>query len=74
MADPAVSTDSAATAPTGSKAPKDKDDAENKAIVRCMRAWNYAYKKEAAEDSSDYEAEKAANEAYLKATPPLVGW
>ena len=85
MADPAVSTDTAAptgaTAPTatsasaGSRAPK--NDTLNQAIVRCMRAWNYAYKKEAAdidEDSSDYPAEKAGNEAYLKATPPLTGY
>jgi hypothetical protein len=55
---------------------KDKDDAEDEAIVHCMKAWNYAYKKEAAnidEGESDYPAEKKANEAYLRDTPPLVG-
>jgi hypothetical protein len=42
-----------------------------------MRAWNYAYKKEAAnlaEGESDYPAEKVANHAYLRETPPLVGY
>jgi hypothetical protein len=79
MADPAVSTDTAPCAPEGTSVHADttapKDDTANKAIVRCMRAWNYAYKKKAAdEDSTGYQAEKAGNEAYLKATPPLVGY
>ena len=83
MADLTVSTDTAptapptATAPAGSKAPKDKNDAEYKAIYRCMRAWNYAYDKEAAdldEDDPDNDAWKAASEAYLRATPPLSGY
>jgi hypothetical protein len=39
-----------------------------------MRAWNYTYKKGRAEDLSDYQAEKAANEAYLRAAPPLRGY
>jgi hypothetical protein len=41
-----------------------------------MRSWNYAYKKEAADiddDESDYPAQKAGNEAYLRDTPPLSG-
>ena len=41
-----------------------------------MKAWNYAYKKEAAnldEGEDDYPAEKKANQAYLRDTPPLVG-
>jgi hypothetical protein len=68
------------TTPVGSKSRKetckDEDDAGDEAIVRCMKAWNYAYKKEAAnidEGESDYPAEKKANEAYLRDTPPLVG-
>jgi hypothetical protein len=64
------------TTRTGSKSRKDKDDTEDEAIVRCMKSWNYAYKKEAAdidEDESDYPARKAANEAYLRDTPPLIG-
>jgi hypothetical protein len=42
-----------------------------------MRAWNYTYKKEAAnlgEGESDWPAEKAANKAYLRAAPPLRGY
>jgi hypothetical protein len=87
MADTTVSTDTAAAelpistapaisaTPARSKARKDKDD-DDKAVVSCMRAWNYAYKKEAAnlgEGESDYPAEKAANQAYLRETPPLSG-
>ncbi len=68
------------TARAGSKArqdKKDKPDTENEAIVHCMKAWNYTYKKEAAklaEGESDWPAEKAANQAYLRETPPLVGY
>ncbi len=81
MADTTVSTDTAPGAPEDTNAPAGsgtpKDDTANQAIVRCMRAWNYAYKKEAAdldEDDSDYEAKQAANQAYLRATPPLAGY
>ena len=54
-----------------------KDNSVIKAINRCMRAWNYAYDKEAAdldEDDPDSDAWKAASEAYLRATPPLSGY
>ena len=81
MADATVSTDTAPGAPESASAPAGAaattDDAENKAIARCMRAWNYAYKKKAAEldgDDSDYPAQKAGALAYLRATPPLVGY
>ncbi len=70
---PQISTSTTnASAPAGKKARKPDDD--NEAIVRCMHAWNYAYKKKAADlddDESDYPAEKAANEAYLRAMPHL---
>ena len=49
---------------------------ENEAIVNCMKAWNYAYKKAADdldEDENDYPAQKAGNKAYLNAAPPLSG-
>ena len=48
----------------------------NRAIHRCIRAWNRAYNKVLPtldEDASDYEAIKAGNLAYLRAMPPLVG-
>ena len=64
------------TKPTGSRARKDKPGAENEAIVHCMRVWNYTYKKEAAnlaEGESDWPAEKAANQAFLREVPPLSG-
>ncbi len=78
----ALETTSAPTATTksaGSKAHKDKKDKndDEKAINKCMRAWNYAYRKtfpDLAEDQSDWPAEKAANAAYLQATPPLIGY
>jgi hypothetical protein len=92
MEDTTVSTDAAPIAPptspppAGKAAPKGasvstgknahKPDDDDKAVVSCMRAWNYAYKKEAAnlgEGESDYPAEKAANQAYLRETPPLSG-
>ena len=80
MADTTVSTQAdaapkAAGASTVKNARKPEDD--NEAIVRCMHAWNYAYKKEAADlddDESHYPAEKAANKAYLRAIPPLLGY
>jgi hypothetical protein len=71
-APPTSSVPAVTTAPTGKKARKRNDD--NEAIVRCMRAWNYTYKKGRAEDLSDYQAEKAANQAYLRAAPPLRGY
>jgi hypothetical protein len=93
MADTTVSSDPVAGAPPTSTALADKaapagtsasigkkprtPNDENESIVRCMDAWNYAYKKKAADlddDESDYPAEKAGNEAYLRATPPLVGY
>jgi hypothetical protein len=87
MADNTVSTPTvaapgaprASTTPANSPAPAVKKprttNDENEAIVHCMKAWNYAYKKEAADlddDESDYPAHKAGNEAYLRAIPPLV--
>jgi len=48
----------------------------NQAILRCMRAWNCAYKKAADdldEDESHWPAQKAGNQAYLRAMPPLNG-
>ena len=72
MAFTIISTITAAGAPRTSS-----DNSGSKAIARCMRAWNYAYKKEAAdldEDDNDYDAKQAANEAYLRATPPLCGY
>jgi hypothetical protein len=54
-----------------------KDNSVIKVINRCLRAWNYAYDKEAAdldEDDPDNDAWKAASEAYLRATPPLSGY
>jgi hypothetical protein len=73
---PQISTSTTnAPAPAGKK-PRIPND-ENEVIVNCMHAWNYAYKKEAADlddDESDYPAQKAGNEAYLRATPPLVGY
>lgn len=71
---PAVPVTSAAL--SRSKARKEKPDTENEAIIHCMKAWNYAYKKKAAdldEGQSDYPAEKVANQAYLRETPPLSG-
>jgi hypothetical protein len=57
--------------------PERRRHVENATIIRCMKAWNYAYRKEAEnldDDESDYPAQKAANEAYLRATPPLNGY
>jgi hypothetical protein len=54
-----------------------KDNAVIKAINRCLRAWDYAYDKEAAdlgEDDDDSDARQGASEAYLRATPPLSGY
>jgi hypothetical protein len=54
--------------------PERRRHVENPTIVRCMKAWNYAYRKEAEnldDDESDYPAQKAGNEAYLRAIPHL---
>jgi hypothetical protein len=74
MADPTVPTDTGVGDQTNSTASKHHTD--NQAILRCMRAWNYAYKKAADdldEDENDYPAQKAGNKAYLRAMPPLNG-
>lgn len=50
---------------------------ENAAVVRCIRAFQRAYKKvldELGKSASDYPAEKAGREAYLRALPPLSGY
>jgi len=50
-------------------------NAGKRAIKRCMRAWNYAYKKHSAgPDSSADLANQAANAAYLRAMPVLDGY
>jgi hypothetical protein len=85
-ADPAATTTStalaptaeptAATNPTGSRTRKPKPERDDQVIINCMKAWNSTYKKEAAnlaEGQSDWPAEKAANQAYLREAPPLVG-
>ena len=57
--------------------PERRRHVENATIIRCMKAWNYAYRKEAEDlddDESDYPAHKAANEAYLRAMPHLDGY
>jgi hypothetical protein len=46
---------------------------DNVAVERCVRAWSRAHKKKLDEGEDDYEAERAANEAYLSAMPPLAG-
>ena len=79
MAATILSTLTAAGETAGSNATKDnsKNGTVNKAISRCMRAWNYAYNKETAEldeDDNDFDAKEVANEAYLRATPPLSGY
>jgi hypothetical protein len=65
-----------ATAEPGAR-PERRRHVENPTIVRCMKAWNYAYRKEAEnldDDESDYPAHKAGNEAYLLAMPHLDGY
>ncbi|MGA2571825.1 MAG: hypothetical protein ABSF23_15025 [Terracidiphilus sp.] len=50
---------------------------ENDAVARCVRAWRLTMKKEREEldeGDSEYEAEKASNNAYLGAMPPLSGY
>jgi hypothetical protein len=88
MADTTVSTNTAASAlaistltaisttPASPRTRDPKPDRDDQIIVNCMKSWNYTYKKEAAnlgEGESDWPAEKAANQAYLRETPPLVG-
>jgi hypothetical protein len=68
MADPTAPTDTGTTA--------SKHHTDNQSILRCMRAWNYAYKKVADdldEDESHWPAQKAGNQAYIRAMPPLNG-
>jgi len=51
-----------------------KDASGGKAIVICMRSWNYAHRKRAQEDEpTPWQCEKAGNKAYLNAVPPLSG-
>ena len=52
-----------------------RDNTGKKAIARCMRAWNYAYKKySAGPDAGADLANQAANAAYLRAMPVLAGY
>jgi len=49
----------------------------NAAVARCIHAWRRAYNKKLAaldNDESDYPAEKAGNEAYLRAMPSPAGY
>jgi len=48
--------------------------AENAAVARCIRAYQRAYKTALDEDESKYSAQKAGEEAYLRALPPLSGY
>jgi hypothetical protein len=51
------------------------DDSGKKAIDVCVSAWNSAHdERNEDEDSSDWDCQKAGNEAYLKAVPPLSGY
>src|SRR5579863_8226567 len=87
MADTTVSTEIVPSAPPTASATADSsepenpaapvDDFGNKALNRCLRAWNYTYKKNLAEYSGrDRQtlAEDEANKALLRATPPLSGY
>ena len=50
---------------------------ENAALVRCVHAFQRAYKKELDDlddDDSKYPAELAGRRAYLRALPPLAGY
>lgn len=50
---------------------------DNPSVARCIGAWNRAYQarlKDLNEDDSDFEAEQAAKERYLRTMPPLVGY
>jgi hypothetical protein len=49
----------------------------NKAVVRCIRAWQWAYKQKLAnlaDDDTEWDAQKAGNLAYLRAIPHLAGY
>ncbi len=65
MADPTVSNDAGKTAPDRVT--------DNAAVGRCIRAQKYAHNKALDEDETDYEAEKAGNQAFIRAMPPLAG-
>lgn len=50
---------------------------DNPSVLRCIRAWNRAYRKklnELDEDESDYPATEAGKRYYLRAMPPLAGY
>jgi hypothetical protein len=47
---------------------------QNAAIVRCLRAWQRAYKKTYTDPESDYHAKRAGDRAFLRAMPPLSGF
>ena len=64
-----VPTSIANATPTSTHAKTDK----NPAVTRCLSAWNYAFRKEIAEDTNDHDARQAANDAFLRAMPPLCG-
>jgi hypothetical protein len=53
------------------------DSPQNGAVDRCNHAWQRAYNKEVAgidEDESTWPAQKAGNQAYIRAMPPLSGY
>jgi len=51
------------------------DDSGKEAIDICTSAWSCAHDELAEdEDSTEYECEKAGNQAYLKAAPSLSGY
>ncbi len=50
-----------------------KPQAQNPAVTRCLKAWNRTYKESPKKKNDDYEAEKAANEAFRAAMPNLIG-
>jgi hypothetical protein len=81
MADTTVSTDTAPGAPEGTNAPtgsgRPKTTLQTRPSSAACAPGTTPIKKEAAdldEDDSDYEAKQAANQAYLRATPPLAGY
>lgn len=51
-------------------------ETRNAAVTRCLNAWNYAFRRETAglaETDSQHDAIETANDAYLRAMPPLCG-
>jgi hypothetical protein len=46
----------------------------NAAVSRCILASQRAYNKTFAETKNDYEGEKAARKAFVRAIPPLAGY